>query len=115
MIQNRIIDDPRTKMKDSIWGMFVDRPYLYMQYGTHDVEALGDGDRNAGVKRVNNILKEPVGEDRLTKVIEEEASKDGYGNNMMKYSAVNSRLAFSYFYMMINGLVSFPFIYYHSV
>ncbi len=25
-------------MKDSIWGMFVDRPYLYMQYGTHDVE-----------------------------------------------------------------------------
>ena len=32
------INDPRTKMKDSIWGMFVDRPYLYMQYGTHDVE-----------------------------------------------------------------------------
>jgi len=103
-----VVDDPRTKMKDSIWGMFVDRPYLYMQYGTHDVETLGGGDRDEGVKRVKHILKEPVGEDRLTKVIEEEASNSGKGNNMMKYSAVNSRLAFSYFYMMINGLVSLP-------
>ncbi|PID03788.1 hypothetical protein CSV67_03875 [Sporosarcina sp. P2] len=102
------IDDPRTKMKDSIWGMFVDRPYLYMQYGTHDVESIGRGDRERGVQRVKNILKEPVGEERLTKVIEDEASKNGHGNHMMKYSAVNSRLAFSYFYMMINGLVSLP-------
>lgn len=103
------IADPRTKMKDSIWGMFVDRPYLYMQYGTHDVEDLGGGDRNVGIQRVNSILKEPVGEDRLTKVIEDEASeKSGKNNNMMKYSAVNSRLAFSYFYMVINGLVSLP-------
>lgn len=102
------IDDPRTKMKDSIWGMFVDRPYLYMQYGTHDVEVLGDGDRDRGIRRVKNILKEPVGEKRLIKVIEEEASQITYDNNMMKYSAVNSRLAFSYFYMMINGLVSLP-------
>ncbi|QUW20899.1 hypothetical protein JSQ81_13870 [Sporosarcina sp. Marseille-Q4063] len=103
-----VVDDPRTKMKDSIWGMFVDRPYLYMQYGTHDVETLGGGDRDEGVKRVKHILKEPVGEDRLTKVIEEEASNSGKGNNMMKYSAVNSRLAFSFFYMVINGLVSIP-------
>nr|WP_210469080.1 hypothetical protein [Sporosarcina sp. 6E9] len=103
-----VVDDPRTKMKDSIWGMFVDRPYLYMQYGTHDVETLGGGDRDEGVKRVKHILKEPVGEDRLTKVIEEEASNSGKGNNMMKYSAVNSRLAFSFFYMVINGLVSLP-------
>jgi len=102
------VGDPRTKMKDSIWGMFVDRPYLYMQYGTHDVEALGGGNRNEGVSRVKNILKEPVGEERLNKVIEIEASDNGKGNNMMKYSAVNSRLAFSYFYMMINGLVSLP-------
>ncbi|MFC5591693.1 CD3337/EF1877 family mobilome membrane protein [Sporosarcina soli] len=102
------IEDPRMKMKDSIWGMFVDRPYLYMQYGTHDVEVLGDGDRERGVRRVKNILKEPIGESRLTKVIEEEASQITYDNNMMKYSAVNSRLAFSYFYMMINGIVSFP-------
>ena len=69
------MDDPRTKMKDSIWGMFVDRPYLYMQYGTHDVEVLGGGDRNRGVQRVKNILKEPVGEDEITKVVEDEASK----------------------------------------
>jgi len=103
-----VVDDPRTKMKDSIWGMFVDRPYLYMQYGTHDVETLGGGDRDEGVKRVKHILKEPVGEDRLTKVIEEEASNSGKGNNMVKYSAVNSRLAFSFFYMVINGLVSLP-------
>jgi len=102
------IDDPRMKMKDSIWGMFVDRPYLYMQYGTHDVMSLGKGDRDRGVQRVKNILKEPVGEERLIKVIEDEASKNGHGNHMMKYSAVNSRLAFSYFYMMINGLVSLP-------
>ncbi|MFS0574974.1 hypothetical protein AB1K83_05030 [Sporosarcina sp. 179-K 3D1 HS] len=34
--------------------------------------------------------------------------KNGHSNHMMKYSAVNSRLAFSYFYMMINGLVSLP-------
>ncbi|PIC57033.1 hypothetical protein CSV80_11235 [Sporosarcina sp. P12(2017)] len=102
------IGDPRVKMKDSIWGMFVDRPYLYMQYGTHDIETLGDGDRNSGIQRVKNILKVPLGEDRQRKVIEQEASVEKYGNNMMKYSAVNSRLAFSYFYMMINGLVSLP-------
>ena len=41
-------------------------------------------------------------------MVEDEASNNGKGNNMMKYSAVNSRLAFSYFYMMINGIVSFP-------
>ncbi|QUW23401.1 hypothetical protein JSQ81_07720 [Sporosarcina sp. Marseille-Q4063] len=103
-----VVDNPRMKMKDSIWGMFVDRPYLYMQYGTHDVEVLGDGDRNRGIQRVKNILKEPIGEDRLIKVIEEEASKITYDNNMVKYSAVNSRLAFSFFYMVINGLVSIP-------
>ncbi|MFS0689016.1 CD3337/EF1877 family mobilome membrane protein [Sporosarcina sp. 179-K 8C2 HS] len=107
--QESNIEDPRTKMKDSIWGMFVDRPYLYMQYGTHDVAALGGGDRSMGVERVKSILKEPVGESRLTKVVEDEASeKSGKGNNMMKYSAVNSRLAFTYFYMVINGLVSLP-------
>jgi hypothetical protein len=107
--QESNIEDPRTKMKDSIWGMFVDRPYLYMQYGTHDVAALGGGDRSRGVERVKSILKEPVGESRLTKVVEDEASeKSGKGNNMMKYSAVNSRLAFTYFYMVINGLVSLP-------
>lgn len=106
--QESNVEDPRTKMKDSIWGMFVDRPYLYMQYGTHDVESLGRGDRDRGVQRVKNILKEPVGEERLTKVIEDEASKNGHSNHMMKYSAVNSRLAFSYFYMVINGLVSLP-------
>ena len=43
-------------MKDSIWGMFVDRPYLYMQYGTHDVEVLGDGDRDRGVLDVSKTF-----------------------------------------------------------
>ena len=34
------------------------------------LKSIGEGDRNAGVQRVKNILKEPVGEERLTKVVE---------------------------------------------
>lgn len=29
------------KMKDTLWSMFVDRPYLYLQYGQHSVDEIG--------------------------------------------------------------------------
>src|SRR5699024_4929877 len=41
-------------MKDNIWALFVDRPYLYMMYGETNLNNLARSEEEA-VNRVNNI------------------------------------------------------------
>ncbi|WP_408021923.1 CD3337/EF1877 family mobilome membrane protein [Siminovitchia thermophila] len=89
----------KTTMKDSLWTMFVDRPYLYMQYGTHDVGQIGKS-------RVEDLLKTPTGEDRYEKVLTNEVA--GHNNDFMVHSSVLDRLSFSAFYLVVNGIVSMP-------
>ncbi len=91
--------DTKTTMKDSLWTMFVDRPYLYMQYGTHDTNQIGKS-------RIEDLLKTPTGEDRYEKVLTKEVA--GHNNDFMVHSSVLDRLSFSAFYLVVNGIVSMP-------
>ena len=90
-----------TDVRDSLWAMFVDRPYLYMQYGTHDLDEI-----QGGKQRVMNILGKKPGEERNEAVLNTEIKK--YNNDLMVSSSVLDRLAFAPFYLLINGVVSLP-------
>src|SRR5690625_5348180 len=45
-------NDLRDKMRDNIWSLFVDRPYLYMMFGSANPDEIEGLD-----ERMNNILK----------------------------------------------------------
>lgn len=89
----------REKMMDNIWTLFVDRPYLFMQYGTDNIEDIGS-------ERIQELIKQPAGQDREDYVIEKEVK--GVGNNMMTYGSVMERAVFTPLYLFVNGLSSIP-------
>lgn len=86
-------------MKDTLWSMFVDRPYLYLQYGQHDIDAIGRD-------RITTLMKMKPGDDRYNYVLENEVV--GKGNTLMLNSSVTEKVAFTPFYLIINGFVSIP-------
>lgn len=89
----------RERMMDNIWTLFVDRPYLFMQYGTDKVDDIGN-------ERVQALLKKEPGDDRLQYVRNEEVKKNG--NIMMTYGSVMERAVFTPLYLLVNGLCSIP-------
>ncbi|GAB3051288.1 hypothetical protein GCM10027286_13010 [Virgibacillus ainsalahensis] len=92
-------------MKDNIWALFVDRPYMYMMYGETDLSNLAESEAKA-VDRVNQILKEqPNSEARYAAISEELTS---YQNDYVLYDNIKKRLSFTPMYLTINGIVSFP-------
>src|SRR5699024_6438721 len=92
-------------MKDNIWALFVDRPYLYMMYGETNLNNLARSEEEA-VNRVNNILKQqPNSEERYTAISNELTN---YDNDYLLYDNISTRLSFTPMYLMINGIVSIP-------
>ncbi|MFC2947578.1 CD3337/EF1877 family mobilome membrane protein [Virgibacillus sediminis] len=92
-------------MKDNIWGLFIDRPYLYMMYGETDLNSLADS-KSEAVNRVNNILKEqPNSEERYSAISNE---LEVHQNEHLLYDNIRSRLSFTVMYLGINGVVSIP-------
>ncbi|QKY69426.1 CD3337/EF1877 family mobilome membrane protein [Lentibacillus sp. CBA3610] len=92
-------------MKDNIWALFVDRPYLYMMYGETNLNNLARSEEEA-VDRVNSILKEqPNSEERFTAISNELTN---YDNDYLLYDNISTRLSFTPMYLMINGIVSIP-------
>nr|WP_156153365.1 hypothetical protein [Domibacillus robiginosus] len=89
----------RERMMDNIWTLFVDRPYLFMQYGTDKVDDIGN-------ERVQALLKKEPGDDRLQYVRNVEVKKNG--NIMMTYGSVMERAVFTPLYLLVNGLCSIP-------
>lgn len=89
----------RERMMDNIWTLFVDRPYLFMQYGTDKVRDIGN-------ERVQALLQKEPGDDRLQYVRSEEVEKNG--NIMMTYGSVMERAVFTPLYLVVNGLCSIP-------
>lgn len=89
----------RERMMDNIWTLFVDRPYLFMQYGTDEVDEVGE-------ERVQVLLQKKPGDDRLQYVRNEEVKKNG--NIMMTYGSVMERAVFTPLYLFVNGLSSIP-------
>lgn len=89
----------KENMMDNIWTLFVDRPYLFMQYGTDRLDEIGE-------ERVRELLELPSGQARQDYVIDKEVK--GKGNNMMTYGSVMDRATFSPLYLFINGVSSIP-------
>lgn len=95
-------EESKVNMKDTIWGMFVDRPYLYMQYGTHNIEEIGSS-------RIKKLMKTPNGEERYETVLMDEVVDEQ--NDLMVNSSVLDKMAFTPFYLTLNGFVSLPIMF----
>lgn len=88
-------------IKDTLWTILVDRPYLTLQYGTYDSNEIGK-------ERIYNILKTPYGEERQQKVLINEVVKNN--NEMMVSTSVLDRIAFTLFYFGVNTVVAIPIL-----
>lgn len=91
--------DLRDKMTNNIWTLFIDRPYLFMQYGTDNVDEIGE-------ERIQELLKQVPGQARQDYVTDKEVR--GEGNIMMTYGSVMERAVFTPLYLFVNGLSSIP-------
>lgn len=89
----------KEKMMENIWTLFVDRPYLFLQYGTDRLDEIGK-------ERVQELISIAPGQTRLEYVTEKEVKEKG--NNMMTYGSVMDRATFSPLYLFINGVSSIP-------
>lgn len=91
--------DLREGMMNNIWTLFVDRPYLFMQYGSDNVDEVGE-------ERIKELLKQAPGEGRQDYVIDKEIR--GQGNAMMTYGSVMERAVFTPLYLFVNLISSIP-------
>ncbi len=87
------------KMVGNLWTMFVDRPYLYMQYGTDKIE-------NIGKDRINDVLKKKPNSEKRFNAVKKEVVE--YSNNLMTHESAVDRTVFTLIYLVINGIVSIP-------
>lgn len=83
----------------NIKRMFIHRPYLFMQYGTDNEEAIGR-------ERVNELLQAEPGSEKRKNIVREEVNKKG--NQLMTSAYVLERFVFSWFYTGMNALNSIP-------
>ncbi|WJE55424.1 CPBP family intramembrane metalloprotease (plasmid) [Bacillus cereus] len=96
---NRSQEDAISAVKKQIWGILVERPYLFLQYGEDSKEEIGKG-------RVDTLLKTPSGQERKTIV----DSEIGKGNQMMKMDSVGERIIFTIIYYIVNPFVGIPIL-----
>lgn len=96
---NRSQEDAISAVKKQIWGILVERPYLFLQYGEDSKEKIGKD-------RVDTLLKTPLGGNR-DKIIDGEISK---GNQMMKMDSVGERIIFTIIYYIVNPFIGLPIL-----
>lgn len=98
-------DKPMDSIKDDlfadVWEQFVTRPYLYMQYGTDDVDTIGKG-------RITELLKKKPDQERLEYIQQKEVIDKN--NTNMTYTNVDARLVFTGFYSFFNFVNGIPFL-----
>lgn len=100
-MSNQPMDTVRNELFAEIWDQFVHRPYLYMQYGTDDVNVIGQS-------RINELLKMKPGEQRLEYIQQKEVIDND--NINMTYENVDTRLVFTGVYSFFNFINGFPFL-----
>ncbi|PDY45820.1 CD3337/EF1877 family mobilome membrane protein, partial [Bacillus pseudomycoides] len=96
---NRSQEAAISAVKKQIWGILVERPYLFLQYGEDSKEKIG-------VKRVEELLKKPLGTER-NNMINDEVKQ---GNQMMKMDSVGERIIFTIIYYIVNPFVGLPIL-----
>lgn len=97
---SRSQEDAISAVKKQIWGILVERPYLFLQYGEDSKEKIGKD-------RVDTLLKTSLGEKRNT-IVSEEITK--YSNQMMKMDSVGERIIFTIIYYIVNPFVGLPIL-----
>lgn len=101
IVQNQSMSKIQDELYAQIWDQFVNKPYLYMQYGTDNVKTIGQS-------RIDTLLKMQPDDNRLQYVTTKEV--EAKGNTNMTYSNVNTRVIFSGFYSLFNALNGLPFL-----
>lgn len=96
---NRTAEELREEVSANLWDSFIGRPYLIMQYGTDDVEEIGES-------RINDLLTIPEGPERQEYVDEIEIAERG--NENMTFENAEERAAFTLVYSIVNMVVSVP-------
>lgn len=96
---NRSQEAAISAVKKQIWGILVERPYLFLQYGEDSKEKIG-------VKRVEELLKKPLGTER-NNMINDEVKQ---GNQMMKMDSVGERIIFTIIYYIVNPFIGLPIL-----
>lgn len=99
LIVNGMASDEEQTIKDTLWTMFVDNPYLYLQYGTNDIDKIG-------YDRINTLLQMQDGEERYEYVLMTEIAQ--YDNRLLVNTSVVDKLAFTPFYIGMNFLMAVP-------
>ncbi|PEF35111.1 CD3337/EF1877 family mobilome membrane protein [Bacillus wiedmannii] len=97
---NRSKEAAISAVKKQIWGILVERPYLFLQYGEDSKEKIGKD-------RVDTLLKTPPSEKRNEIVNGEVKSKQ---NQMMKMDSVGERIIFTIIYYIVNPFVGLPIL-----
>lgn len=96
---NRTDEEIREQVSSNLWNEFIGRPYMILQYGTDDVEKIGE-------ERVLELLAMKPGEDRAEFVSEVEVGERG--NETMTPASLMDRVSFTALYSVVNMLVSIP-------
>ncbi|MED1304091.1 hypothetical protein BK704_35230 [[Bacillus thuringiensis] serovar konkukian] len=97
---NRSQEDAISAVKKQIWGILVERPYLFLQYGEDSKEKIGKD-------RIDALLKTPSGQERSNIVNNEVTEKK---NQMMKMDSVGERIIFTIIYYIVNPFVGLPIL-----
>ncbi|EJR60957.1 CPBP family intramembrane metalloprotease [Bacillus cereus] len=97
---NRSQEAAISAVKKQIWGILVERPYLFLQYGEDSKEKIGKD-------RVDTLLKTPLGQERSNIVNNEVTEKK---NQMMKMDSVGERIIFTIIYYIVNPFIGLPIL-----
>lgn len=96
---NRSADEMMDGVNRNMWDLFIGKPYLVLQYGTDNVENIGE-------ERINELLAMPAGTDRDEFISEVEVAERD--NTNMTVPNTTARLGFTVLYSVTNALVSIP-------
>lgn len=91
---------------ETLWEHFVDKPYLTLQYGTNDLEKIGNGDVASGEERVRALLTARTGSDYRAYVVNKEVNE--LENYYMTYDSVVEKTSLNFSFLGLNLLTSIP-------
>ncbi|GAE93053.1 membrane protein [Gracilibacillus boraciitolerans JCM 21714] len=97
---NNNIENPTTQsmFSESIWNVFVHKPYLYLQYGTMNEDEIGKG-------RIEQLLRAKPNSDTRDDIVLKEVTERG--NPMMTRTKLIEKITFQFitmFSFMINSI-----------
>src|SRR5699024_9264365 len=90
---------------ESLWGHFVDKPYLTLQYGTDNLDDLAT-ENTDGIERVKQLLTARTGSDTRSDIVDYEINDRE--NYYMTYDSVIEKTSLNMMFLMLNILTSIP-------